>query len=93
MTISLHRSAFFEAILKHEGSSVAVVENESGASFSYSSLLNSVAHAKEQLLAKTGKCDTSISGERITFMVESGYEYVGMSLNSNLATTVSCIQH
>ncbi|EMT72766.1 Acyl-CoA synthetase family member 3, mitochondrial [Fusarium odoratissimum] len=76
MTISLHRSAFFEAILKHEGSSVAVVENESGASFSYSPLLNSVAHAKEQLLALTGKCDTSISGERIAFMVESGYEYV-----------------
>ncbi|KAF5691033.1 malonyl synthetase [Fusarium denticulatum] len=76
MTINLHRSAFFEAILKHEGSSVAVVENESGASFSYSSLLNSVARAKEQLLAKTGKCDTSISGERIAFLVESGYEYV-----------------
>ncbi|RBA10462.1 hypothetical protein FPRO05_05051 [Fusarium proliferatum] len=76
MTITLHRSAFFEAILKHEGSSVAVVENESGASFSYNSLLNSVARAKEQLLAKTGKCDTSISGERIAFLVESGYEYV-----------------
>ncbi|SCV27376.1 related to malonyl CoA synthetase [Fusarium fujikuroi] len=76
MTITLHRSAFFEAILKHEGSSVAVVENESGASFSYNSLLNSVARAKEQLLAKTGKCDASISGERIAFLVESGYEYV-----------------
>ncbi|KAF5247314.1 hypothetical protein FANTH_6405 [Fusarium anthophilum] len=76
MTISLHRSAFFEAILKHEGSSVAVVENESGASFSYSSLLNNVARAKEKLLAKTQKCDASISGERIAFLVESGYEYV-----------------
>ncbi|CVL06237.1 related to malonyl CoA synthetase [Fusarium mangiferae] len=76
MTITLHRSAFFEAILKHEGSSVAVVENESGASFSYNSLLNSVGHAKEQLLAKTGKCDASISGERIAFLVESGYEFV-----------------
>ncbi|KAF4945300.1 hypothetical protein FGADI_12040 [Fusarium gaditjirri] len=76
MTITLHRSAFFEAILKHEGSSVAVVENESGTSFCYSSLLNSVARAKEQLLTRTGKCDTSISGERIAFLVESGYEYV-----------------
>ncbi|KAF9770287.1 hypothetical protein IL306_012189 [Fusarium sp. DS 682] len=76
MTVTLHRSAFFEAILKHEGSSVAVVENESGASFSYSSLLNSVAQAKEQILVNTGKCDTSISGERIAFMIESGYEYV-----------------
>ncbi|KAF4336576.1 acyl synthetase family member 3 mitochondrial [Fusarium beomiforme] len=75
MTVTLHRSAFFEAILKHEGSSVAIVENESGASFSYSSLLNSVAQAKEQILLKTGKCDNSISGERIAFMVESGYEY------------------
>lgn len=93
MTITLHRSAFFEAILKHEGSSVAVVENESGASFSYNSLLNSVARAKEQLLAKTGKCDTSISGERIAFLVESGYEYVGMSLYFTLAINVSFVQH
>ncbi|KAF4454158.1 hypothetical protein F53441_3293 [Fusarium austroafricanum] len=74
--ITLHRSAFFEAILGHEGSSVAVVENETGASFSYRSLLNSVAQAKKQLLINTGKCDTSISGERIAFLVESGYEYV-----------------
>lgn len=93
MTITVHRSAFFEAILKHEGSSVAVVENESGASFSYNSLLDSITRAKEQLLAKTGKCDSSISGERIAFLVESGYEYVGMSLYFTLAINVSCVKH
>ncbi|KAF5618663.1 malonyl synthetase [Fusarium sp. NRRL 52700] len=76
MTITLHRSAFLEAILRHDGSSVAIVESECGASFPYRSLLTSIARAKEQILLKTGKCDASISGERIAFMVESGYEYV-----------------
>ncbi|KAK6819195.1 CoA ligase [Aspergillus parasiticus] len=76
MSVSLQRSAFLEAIQKHEPSSVAVVENDSGTSFSYSSLLHSIAHAKELLLLKTGRDDKSISGERIAFMVESGVDYV-----------------
>jgi len=78
MAFSLQRSAFLEAIQKHDPSSVAVVENDSGASFSYSSLLQGIARAKELLLLKTGKSDSSISGERIAFMVGNGFDYVGM---------------
>ncbi|KAM0215054.1 hypothetical protein ACHAPQ_011515 [Fusarium lateritium] len=74
MAAILHRSAFIEAIQKHEQESIAVVENDSGESFSYRSLLNSIACVKELLLAKVGKDD--VSGERIAFMVESGFEYV-----------------
>jgi hypothetical protein len=81
----LQRSSFLEAIQKHEPSSLAVVENESGAGFSYSTLLKSIAHAKEELLSKAGRTD--ISGERIAFMVESGYEYVGMYSHSVLVWT------
>ncbi|KAF5667118.1 malonyl synthetase [Fusarium heterosporum] len=73
-TITLQRSAFLEAIQKHDQSSIAVIENESGASFTYSSLLRSIAHAKEILLSRSGRSD--ISGERVAFMVESGYDYV-----------------
>ncbi|QPC64391.1 hypothetical protein HYE67_006622 [Fusarium culmorum] len=70
----LQRSSFIEAIQKHEPASLAVLENDSGASFSYGTLLKSIAHAKDQLLSKAGRTD--VSGERIAFMVESGYEYV-----------------
>lgn len=76
MAITLQRSAFVEAIRKHDQSSIAVVESESGESFSYDTLLKSIAGAKELLLSKTGKDD--ISGERVAFMVESGFQYVGM---------------
>lgn len=77
MSVSLQRSAFLEAIQRHEPSSVAVVENASGASFSYQTLLQSVARAKEQFLLKTGRTDETISGERVAFLVENGFDYVG----------------
>ncbi|KLU89839.1 hypothetical protein MAPG_08808 [Magnaporthiopsis poae ATCC 64411] len=76
MSVSLQRSAFFEAIQRHEPSSLAVIENASGASFSYQTLLQSVARAKEQLLRKTGRTDETISGERVAFLVENGFDYV-----------------
>lgn len=78
MAISLQRSAFLEAIQKHEPSATAVVENDSGSSFSYSSLLQGVACAKELLLRKTARTERDISGERIAFMVENGFDYTGM---------------
>lgn len=77
MAISLHCSAFLQAIQKHEPSSVAVVENDSGASFSYRSLLHAIARAKELLLLKAGRSDATISGERIAFIIEPGFDYVG----------------
>jgi len=76
LATALQRSSFIEAIQKHDLSSLAILENDSGASFSYGTLLNSIAHAKDELLCKADRAD--ISGERIAFMVESGYEYVGM---------------
>ena len=78
MVISLQRSAFIDAIQKHEPASIAIMENDSGAIISYSSLLRCVARAKELLLLKTGKSDNSISGERIAFIIENGLDYVGM---------------
>jgi hypothetical protein len=85
MTVSLQRSAFLKAIQEHDPSSFAVVENESGLSFSYGSLLNSVAQAKQLLLIKTGKSEESISGERIALMVESGFEFVGVYQDPGIA--------
>ncbi|KAJ3527322.1 hypothetical protein NM208_g9724 [Fusarium decemcellulare] len=76
MAVSLQRSAFLEAIQKHDPSSVAIVENGSSACFSYSSLLHSIAHAKKLLLLKTGTDARGISGQRVTFLVENGFDFV-----------------
>ena len=55
-----------------------MVENDSGASFSYRSLLHAIARAKELLLLlKMGRSDATISGERIAFIIEPGFDYVG----------------
>ena len=77
MAAALQRSAFFEAIRKHDPSSTAVVNFDSGVAFSYGSLLRDVSRAKERLLQETGKDESGIAGERIAFMVENGYDYVG----------------
>lgn len=77
MAAALQRSAVFEAIRKHDPSSTAVVNYDSGVAFSYGSLLRDVARAKERLLRDTGKSESGIAGERVAFMVENGYDYVG----------------
>lgn len=74
---ALQRSAFFEAIQKHDPDSTAVVHSLSGRSFKYGSLLQDVAAAKSRLLQTTGKNENSIVGERIAFLIENGYDYVG----------------
>lgn len=77
MAAALQRSAFFEAMRQHDPKSTAVVNNDSGVAFSYGSLLRDVSRAKERLLQETGKDEEGIAGERIAFMVENGYDYVG----------------
>ncbi|KAK3675383.1 hypothetical protein LTR78_004893 [Recurvomyces mirabilis] len=77
---SLQRSPFIDAISKHDAESTAVVHSLSGRSFRYGSLLQDVALAKDRLLRKTGKDESSIVGERIAFLVENGYDYVASEL-------------
>ena len=74
---ALQRSAFFEAIQKHDPDSTAVVHSLSGRTFKYGSLLHDVSAAKDRLLRATGKDESSIVGERIAFIIENGYDYVG----------------
>lgn len=74
---TLQRSAFFEAIEKHDANSTAVLHCDSGRSFKYGSILHDVAAAKDNLLQATGKTEEAIAGERVAFLVENGYDYVG----------------
>ena len=74
---ALQRSALFDAILGHKHDSTAVVHSISGRSFTYGSLLHDVVMAKERLLEKTGKYEKGLAGERIAFLIENSYDYVG----------------
>ncbi len=86
--LPLQRSPFLEAIQKHDPHSTAIVHSLSGRSFTYGSILQDVAAAKERLLQTTGKDENGIVGERIAFLVENGYDYVGAlpDVESILAT-------
>lgn len=74
---ALQRSPLFEAIEKHDPQSTAVVHCLSGRTFRYATLLHDVSKAKQRILQATGKNESTIVGERIAFLVENGYDYVG----------------
>lgn len=78
---TLQRSPFFEAIQKHVAQSAAVVHSDSGRTFHYGSILHHVAAAKENLLQATGRTKDGIAGERVAFLIENGYDYVGAPLS------------
>lgn len=72
---SLPRLPIFEAIAKHEPESTAVIHSASGRRFTYGELLGDVCRARERFVDASGKKD--LQGERIAFLVENSYDYVG----------------
>ncbi|KAI8938717.1 hypothetical protein NX059_004585 [Plenodomus lindquistii] len=74
MASTLPRLPIFEAIKGHDAQSTAVVHSLSGRRFTYGELVNDVAAAKDKLQRNTG--GKSAEGERISFLVENGYDYV-----------------
>jgi malonyl-CoA/methylmalonyl-CoA synthetase len=75
MASTLPKLAVFEAISKHDPKSTAVVHSGSGRRFTYGELLKDVAEAKDKLHAEAGS--KSIEGQRIAFLVENSYDYIG----------------
>lgn len=63
----------FRALQNHDLSSTAVVHSVSGRSFTYGNLIGDVLRSKEALSAKAD----GVEGERIAFLAENGYDYVG----------------
>ena len=78
MASTLPRLPIFEAIARHDPKSSAVIHSISGRRFTYADLLSDVWEAKHNLQQLVG--GTSIEGERIAFLAENGYNYVGASL-------------
>ncbi|KAL6150959.1 hypothetical protein ACJQWK_10724 [Exserohilum turcicum] len=74
MASTLPRLPVFEAIKKHNAYSTAVVHSLSGRSFTYGELVNDVAAAKDKLQRNCN--GASPAGQRISFLVENGYDYV-----------------
>lgn len=74
---TLQKSAFTDAIQKHDPQSTAVVHSLSGRTFKYGSLLQDIALAKDNILRQTGTSESSIVGQRVAFLVENSYDYVG----------------
>jgi malonyl-CoA/methylmalonyl-CoA synthetase len=75
MASTLPKLPIFEAIAKHDPKTPAVIHSSSRRIFTYGSLLHDVAAVKDHLSDVTnGK---SLRGERIAFLAENGYDYVG----------------
>ncbi|POS85167.1 hypothetical protein EPUL_002133, partial [Erysiphe pulchra] len=78
----------FEALYRHDPNSTAIIHSRSGRRFTYGELLWDVAQEKEKLLKQLKedhKEENSEYGQRIAFMVENGYDYVGVNLVSLLS--------
>lgn len=75
MASTLPRLPIFEALKKHDAQSTAVVHSLSGRSFTYGELVNDVAAAKDKLQRNCN--GAKAEGQRISFLVENGYDYVG----------------
>ena len=76
MASTLPNLQLFQNIAKHDQNSTAVIHSGSGRRFTYGELLVDVAKAKHNLHNVAGT--DSISGERVAFLVENSYDYVGL---------------
>jgi len=75
MVSTLPNLPVFQAISRHDPSSTAVIHSVSGRRFTYGDLLSDVAKAKDRLRSADGK--EPLEGERIAFIIENSYDYVG----------------
>ena len=82
MASTLPRLPVFEAIASHDPKSTAVIHSISGRRFSYGELLDDVADAKDRIQASAGS--TGTEGQRIAFLVENGYDYVGAMMAKSI---------
>jgi hypothetical protein len=65
----------FEAIARHDPDSTVVIHSNSGRRFRYGELLGDVCKVRNRLYETAGRDD--MDGERIAFLVENSYDYVG----------------
>ena len=72
----------FRAIASHDPKSTAIIHSRSDRRFTYGELLKDVEGAKITLFNQLKSASAegeSRGGQRVAFMVENGYDYVGAS--------------
>lgn len=74
---SLPNIPLFCALQNHDRSSLAVAHSASPRSFTYGNLVADVLRAQQQLRESAGGRENGLSGERIAFLAENSYDYVG----------------
>lgn len=79
MVSTLPKLPVFEAISKHDPESTVVIHSKSGRRFQYGELLGDVAKARDRLYESAGRED--LDGERIAFLAENSYDYVGKPIS------------
>lgn len=85
MASTLPRLPVFEAIARHDPNSIAVIHSNSGRRFRYGELLGDVCKVRNRLYETAGRDD--IDGERIAFLVENSYDYVGKPITARPRTS------
>ena len=72
---STSRASFLQAIKGHDPQSTAIIHYPSGRRFSYGSLVADVFEEQKRL--QEHAANGTLSGERIAFLIENSYDYVG----------------
>jgi malonyl-CoA/methylmalonyl-CoA synthetase len=75
MAGTLPKLPLFEALVSHDAESLVVIHSASGRRFTYGGLVSDVTQAGDDLRRHAG--NRKLDGERIAFLVENGYDYVG----------------
>ena len=79
MASTLPKLPIFEAITSHDPERTAVIHSQSGRRFTYGQLVNNVVEAQESI--RRGAGGQRLDGERLAFMAENGFDYVGADIS------------
>jgi long-subunit acyl-CoA synthetase (AMP-forming) len=71
------RLRILEAIASHDPRSTAIIHSDSKRRFTYGQLLEDVRSSAVQLQQLDNAPSSGLKGERIAFLVENSYDYVG----------------
>ena len=74
----------FRAIASHDPHSTAIIHSISNRSFTYGELLKDVEGAKIRLyhqLKAAAPDHEAVGGQRVAFLIENGYDYVGANVD------------
>lgn len=79
----------FRAIASHDSQTTAVIHSKSNRRFTYGELLKDVEDAKIKLYGQLKAASPdSIGGQRVAFLVENGYDYVGAHLKKRIVQAI-----